>query len=80
MARYYFDVLDGDFSADDEGVDLSDARAALAEALQSLPDMAKDCLSAEGQREIRITVRDEAQKPLYEATLTISARRVSGAS
>jgi hypothetical protein len=42
--------------------------------------MAKDCLSAEGQREIRITVRDEAQKPLYEATLTISARRVSGAS
>ena len=43
MARYFFDIQDGDhFTPDDTGLELRDLEAAKAEAKKALPDIVKD--------------------------------------
>jgi hypothetical protein len=71
MARYFFDVSDGELARDDDGVEFADAHCASREALQSLPDMAKDLLPTTGSETITVTMRDEHGTLLYRATLTI---------
>lgn len=71
MARYFFDVSDGELVVDDDGVEFADARCASREALQSLPDMAKGLLQTTGTKTISVIVRDEHGTALYRATLTI---------
>lgn len=74
MPRYYFDVLNGGLVIDDEGIEFSDPAQARAEALRSLPDLAKSFIESEDGRRVSITVRDAAGRSIYEATLTITAR------
>lgn len=74
MPRYFFDIIDGGFTIDDEGIELPDAQAARAEAIRSLPDIVKNLLHAKDEHEVSVTVRDEGGKPIFEATLTIEAR------
>lgn len=74
MPRYFFDVIDGGLTVDDEGIGLPNMQAARAEALHALPDLAKNLLQTEDEREVSITVRDEGGRPIFEATLTIRAR------
>ena len=46
MARYFFDIHDGDhFMPDDIGLELRDLEAAKAEAKKALPDIVKDDMS-----------------------------------
>jgi hypothetical protein len=74
MPRYFFDIIDGGLVMDDEGIELPDAHAARTEALNVLPDIAKNLLHAKDERGVSVTVRDEGGKPIFEATLTIEAR------
>lgn len=74
MPRYYFDVLDGCLFTDDEGFEFPDRATARVEALRSLPEMANDIADIEDGREVSITMRDAAGRPILAATLTIDAR------
>ncbi|MGU3664534.1 DUF6894 family protein [Methylobacterium sp. A49B] len=71
MARYFFDVSNGETVTDDDGIEFTDAHRASKEALQSLPDMAKDLHPSSEPETVTITVRDESGTALYRATLTI---------
>ena len=71
MARYFFDVSDGQLVTDDDGIEFADARCASREALRSLPDMAQSLLPTTGSETITVTIRDEHGTLLYRATLTI---------
>ena len=72
MPRYFFDVHDGSFATDDEGVELPDADAARKQVWNTLPAMA-------AQREpnghmacqLRMDVRDEAGRHIFHAALTL---------
>lgn len=71
MARYFFDVADGDIVHDDDGLEFDDVRSASREALRSLPDLARDLhLSTTGEK-LSVTMRDDHGVPIYRATLTI---------
>lgn len=73
MARYFFDVDDGDLSRDDEGLDFVSVDAACDQALASLPDIAKGCVSERTKEEVSITVRDGGDRAVFRATLVIKA-------
>lgn len=80
MPRYYFDVLDGGLFTDEEGVEFPDRATARAVALRSLPEMANDIVDIEDGREVTITMRDDAGRPILAATLTIDARWLDDAA
>jgi hypothetical protein len=67
VQRYYFDIRDGEaLSVDEEGLDLSDERAALIEAALSLADAARDLAPSESGRGLVIEVRG-AKGPNFRA-------------
>lgn len=73
MPRYFIDSSDGNFShIDTEGVDLADQNAARYQALDALPDMARDVLPDGDQRRLVVSVRDETGQVIYRASLTLS--------
>ncbi|KAA2235987.1 DUF6894 family protein [Salinarimonas soli] len=60
MARFYFDIADGDhINTDDSGHDLADAQAARTRAVDALRHIASDLLSAGDEQSLLVTVRDE---------------------
>ena len=71
MARYFFDIVDGGLSLDDEGVEFADVRTASREALQSLPDLAESHITDHQAGEVTVTLRDDRGTSLYRATLKI---------
>jgi hypothetical protein len=72
MPRYFFDVHDGGFERDEDGVELADADAALRQVWKALPEMAAQ-LQANGNmaRQLRMDVRDEAGNHVFHAALTL---------
>ncbi len=87
MARYYFDLCDGQgVAVDEEGLELSNMRAVQAEAAKSVGDMARDAIisapATGGQQRMAIEVRD-AGGPVMQVTFsfaieTFNARPPSG--
>jgi hypothetical protein len=70
MPRYYFEIRDGDACTfDDEGLELDGIDAARDEAARTLGEIARDVLPGSVRRVLGLTVRDEAQEPLFEARL-----------
>jgi hypothetical protein len=70
MARYYFDVWNGDTVVpDEEGVECVDVEAACGAAAKALLDLARDIVPESTRCELSIEVSDEAKKPLCRATL-----------
>jgi hypothetical protein len=70
MPRYFFDVHDGTFARDEEGVELESAAAARKQVWTTLPAMASQ-READGEMafQLRMDVRDEAGKNLFHAAL-----------
>ncbi|QPF81729.1 hypothetical protein IC762_18080 [Bradyrhizobium genosp. L] len=63
MSRYYFDIQsNGEFYADEEGLDLSDLKAAEIEALTTLAGMAKDSTFVSGRPDMAIEVRSTTKR------------------
>ena len=62
MARYYFDIREGDdLATDEEGLELSTLQAVQEEAARSLADMARDAVRGEpdgAAHDMSIEVRD----------------------
>ena len=72
MTRYFFDVTDNNtLILDKEGSELHGLRAARAEAISILPDLAKG-LELHGNRQtFAVTTRDATGKPVFQATLSL---------
>ena len=72
MSRFYFDIHDGDdFIPDHEGIDLEGVEDAKAEAVNTLPDMARDGLPEGDSRDFVVTVRDETDRPVWRVRLSL---------
>ncbi len=72
MPRYFFDVHDGKFMPDGEGVELPDADAARKAVWNTLPALAAD-RKANGNMacQLRVEVRDESGKHIFHAALAL---------
>jgi hypothetical protein len=70
MPRYFFDVHDGTFARDEEGVVLANVDAARKQVWRTLPAMASQ-READGDMacQLRMDVRDKAGKNLFHAAL-----------
>lgn len=74
MARYFFDIVNGGVSVDDEGIEFQDAKAASQEALQTLPELAMDGLADKDGEQVSVMMRDASGRAIYRATLTIHSQ------
>ena len=72
MPRFFFDVHDGTFSRDEDGVELADIDAARKAVWNTLPAIAAD-RQANGNMacQLRMDVRDESGKHVFHAALTL---------
>ncbi|MBM0207543.1 hypothetical protein JNW90_34625 [Micromonospora sp. STR1s_5] len=72
MARYFFDIDDGDlFTQDEAGVELPSAEQARAQAVSVLPEIAREVLRAESEGcEFVVRVRDASGTEVYRARLS----------
>ncbi|MBB4004676.1 DUF6894 family protein [Aurantimonas endophytica] len=74
MAPYFFDIVDnGLFVHDDEGIECGSLGAVREAAMDSLPKMACDASTEGDHHVISISVRDQADKPVFHACLTVDA-------
>ncbi len=75
MARYYFDTHDGDHSIVDlDGLDCSSNQQVQHQAVDALPDMARELLPDGPNRLFRVEVRDAGGKQVFCATLELRSR------
>jgi len=73
VPRYFFDIHDGQYQPDDEGVDCADFEAARREAMTSLPEIARFVLPKDGDTQaFTVLVRDESGVFVYTATLSFA--------
>lgn len=73
MERYFFDVEDGHLTMDDDGRDLDGADAVAAAAMSTLLEIARFEVVNNNERELSVTVRNEAGDPIYRASVTVKA-------
>ena len=74
MPRYFFDIQDGRKPYHDEtGVEFSDLEAVRHQAMRVLPEIAKDEVPTDGDRQtFTVMVTDEDGKPIYSAALNFT--------
>lgn len=74
VARYYFDTFDGDrSSADSEGIECSEREQVQYQAVNALPDMARESLPNGPNRMFRVEVREPEGKIVFRATLELKS-------
>ena len=74
MSRYFFDVHEPRFLADDhEGTECSDRKAVTDEALRALCQIAADRPEDYVGQKLSVTVRDGRERTVLTATLKLSA-------
>ncbi|MCJ2058977.1 hypothetical protein MKL09_20815 [Methylobacterium sp. J-048] len=72
MPHYFFDTDDSLFChEDDEGIELPSLDAARIEALDALPDMARNKSPDRDRRTYSVRVRDEDGRVIYFASLDL---------
>lgn len=74
MAKFYFDTYDGDHtSVDNDGIECASRQIVQDQAVDALPDMARELLPDGPNRMFRVDVRDEAGKVVFHATLELQS-------
>lgn len=74
MARYFFDVDDGERrTLDRDGHEMVSPAAMRREAIGALPAIAADALPDGDHRVFQVRVRDEGGRPVFHASLTLAA-------
>jgi hypothetical protein len=78
VARYFFDIDDGDVSSRDTvGTECATLQSARHQAVATLTAIAKDTIPKDGDRQqFALSVRDENDVTVYTAALTFSGRWV----
>lgn len=74
MPRFYFDIADGGLIVDADGTEFPDAHAARDAAIRTLPDLAKDYIANGPSHEVLVLMRDENDRALFTASLTLTAK------
>ncbi|WP_407927544.1 DUF6894 family protein [Belnapia mucosa] len=75
MPRYFWTLHDGaNHYEDDEGVEIACIEDVQAEAMQFLPEYAKNIPSTLGAQTLVANVRDEAGRLVLQATMSLSCR------
>ena len=70
MARYFFDTSDGNkLMRDEVGIELDDLERVRAEAIDALPDIARDKLPDGNDRVFSVQARDREGRVVFTATL-----------
>lgn len=79
MPRYFFDIHDGTFRRDAEGIECANFAAARREAMIALPEISCQIIPTDGDRQaFTMFVRDEAGAIVYTATLTFAGLQLTG--
>ena len=74
MARYFFDTFDGEKLVRDEiGIELADLARVRVEAIEALPDIAREELPDGNQRLMAVQARDEENRVVFKASLNFKA-------
>jgi len=74
MPRYFFDAFNGDRLIRDEiGIELADLDQVRFEAIEALPDLARDELQDGDDRAFAIEARDADNRVLFTARLDFKA-------
>ncbi|UHC20005.1 hypothetical protein LRS73_34095 (plasmid) [Methylobacterium currus] len=75
MARYYFDIHDGQkLVRDDIGTECRDPDVVRAEAMTALPAIARDVIPKDGDRQaLTVLVRNTRNMTVFTATLTFAS-------
>jgi hypothetical protein len=72
MARYFFDVRNnGTLASDEVGLELSDFRAAVAEAAHALADSADQMVEGSLRQELAIEIRTAPYVAVLRVTLSL---------
>lgn len=72
MARYFFDLFDGEVTArDEDGIEFESEAAMRDEAIKALPSMAMVELPDGDQRTFWVRVRDESGSYVFSASLDL---------
>lgn len=74
MARYFFDIHDGQVLRRDAiGTECQGGEAVRREAMHTLPEIAKSTIPTDGDRQaFTVSVRNDANVTVYTATLTFA--------
>ena len=67
MERYFFVIDDGSLTVDEEGRELAGADAIAAAAMSTLLGIARFEVVTNNERDLPVTVRNEAGDPIYRA-------------
>ncbi len=71
MNRYFFDIRDGDsVSVDDIGIDCASLEDVRFQAIDALPEIAREELPDGDYRVFEVQVRDATGKPIFTGRLT----------
>ena len=71
MARYFFDIDDGQLHRDTEGTECANLEEVRKEAMNALPEIARYAIPTDGdQQAFAVFARDERRNLIYKATLT----------
>jgi hypothetical protein len=75
MPRFFFDTRNGATTVKDEiGLEFDEIEGVEREAVQALPDIAREAVS-DGHRDFVVNVRDEADRPVLRASLSLNVVR-----
>lgn len=81
MPRYFFDIHNGGFQRDEDGIECANFEAARREAMIALPEISRWAIPADGDSQaFTVLVRDESGTLVYTATLTFAGLRFDGAA
>lgn len=80
MSRFFFDIHDGrSLMRDEEGEECSCPESIRKEAMETLPQIARDEIPKDGDRQAyAVLVRDENNVTVYTATLTFAGLWTGG--
>jgi hypothetical protein len=71
MARYFFDTFDGkELMRDEVGIELGELERVRVEAIDALPDLAREELPDGDESVFAVHARDEEGRIVFTATLT----------
>lgn len=71
MPRYFFDIHDSGSTRDENGTECANLDEVRAQALRTLPDIAREEIPKDGDRRtFTVLVTDSDGYPIYSATLT----------
>lgn len=77
MARYYFDITDGEHhDRDDEGLEFAASSLARRAAVDAITEMACDSMPDASNRRLCIEVRDDHENYLFKCSLNFTVEDI----